>query len=129
MCYYHAKSFYSELWQSSVPFYSLNTCSYFVRTNVFQTSFQLKGSSSQFPQVVVCWGSKTAKKKEIEIPGVTPEMMSSLLNFAYTGQVSQCIHSIKIGPGHILYQRGPTSDLRAILQQRDNSRTTSIEMM
>jgi len=56
-------------------------------------------------------------------------MMSWLLNFAYTGQVGQCIHSIKLGPGHILYQRGPTSDLRAILQQRGNSRATSIEMM
>jgi len=52
-----------------------------------------------------------------------------VLNIAYTGQVGQCIHSMKIGPGHILYQHGRTSDLQAILQQRDKSRTTSIEMM
>ena len=96
---------------------------------VFKVLFNLKEVLLNFLRSLFVGGCKTAEKKEIEIPGVTMEMMSSLLNFAYTGQVSQCIYSIKIGPGHILYQRGPTSDLRAILQQRDNSRAASIEMM
>ena len=129
MCCYHVKSFYSRLWQSSGPFYSLNTCSYFARTNVFKVLLNFKEVLHNILRSLFVGLSKTVEKKEIEIPGVTPEMMSPLLNFAYTGHVGQCIHSIKIGPGHILYQRGPTSDLRAILQQRDNSRTTSIEMM
>jgi len=95
----------------------------------FKVLFNLNEVPLNFLRSLFVGGSKTVEKKEIEIPGVTPEMMSPLLNFAYTGQVGQCIHSIKIGPGHILYQRGPTSDLRAILQQRDNSRAASIEMM
>ena len=32
-------------------------------------------------------GWESAEKQEIEIPGVSPETMSALLNFAYTSQV------------------------------------------
>ena len=78
----------------------------------FQNYFQLKGSSSQFPQVAVCWGVQDSREERDWNTRCAPEIMSSLLNFAYTRQVGQCIHSFKIGPVHILYQCGPTSDLR-----------------
>ncbi|XP_039271988.2 kelch-like protein 10 [Styela clava] len=40
-------------------------------------------------------GWKSSDKQEIEIPGISPEMMSSLLNFAYTGQVVITAHNVQ----------------------------------
>lgn len=41
-------------------------------------------------------GWESAEKQEIEIPGVSPETMSALLNFAYTSQVNEAINLFKI---------------------------------